>query len=77
MVWIEALVPFDKGELLSTIHQVGMVEKTVSFCSLIYSISISSPTCSHSNRKVLISLFPLAMHSWHSLLLFLFFAKPW
>ncbi|PKI35181.1 hypothetical protein CRG98_044456 [Punica granatum] len=27
MVWVEALVPFDKGELLSTIHQVGMVEK--------------------------------------------------
>lgn len=30
MVLVEALVPFDKGELLSTIHQVGMVEKTVS-----------------------------------------------
>lgn len=28
MVSVEALVPFDKGELLSTIHQVGMVEKT-------------------------------------------------
>ncbi|KAL5780555.1 hypothetical protein ACOSQ2_011292 [Xanthoceras sorbifolium] len=28
MVWVEALVPFAKGELLSTIHQVGMVEKT-------------------------------------------------
>ncbi|PPR96681.1 hypothetical protein GOBAR_AA23982 [Gossypium barbadense] len=28
MVPVEALVPFDKGELLSTIHQVGMVEKT-------------------------------------------------
>uniref|UniRef100_A0A7N1A3Z5 Uncharacterized protein n=1 Tax=Kalanchoe fedtschenkoi TaxID=63787 RepID=A0A7N1A3Z5_KALFE len=28
MVWIEALVPFDKGELLNTIHKVGMVEKT-------------------------------------------------
>ncbi|CAI9116812.1 OLC1v1018070C1 [Oldenlandia corymbosa var. corymbosa] len=28
MVWIEALVPFDKGELISTIHRVGMVEKT-------------------------------------------------
>ncbi|KAF3620769.1 putative BEL1-like homeodomain protein 3-like [Capsicum annuum] len=28
MVWVEALIPFDKGELLSTIHQVGMVEKT-------------------------------------------------
>ncbi|KAK4351938.1 hypothetical protein RND71_027456 [Anisodus tanguticus] len=24
MVWVEALIPFDKGELLSTIHQVGM-----------------------------------------------------
>ncbi|XP_022884758.1 uncharacterized protein LOC111401307 [Olea europaea var. sylvestris] len=30
MVWVEALIPFDKGELLSTIHRVGMVEKTVS-----------------------------------------------
>lgn len=30
MVWVEALVPFDKGELLSTIHQVGMVQGTVS-----------------------------------------------
>ncbi|KAJ9567597.1 hypothetical protein OSB04_003563 [Centaurea solstitialis] len=28
MVWVEALVPFDKGELLSTIHKVGMVERT-------------------------------------------------
>ncbi|XP_010672784.2 uncharacterized protein LOC104889285 [Beta vulgaris subsp. vulgaris] len=28
MVWIEALVPFDKGELLSSIHQLGMVERT-------------------------------------------------
>lgn len=28
MVWVEALIPFDKGELLSTIHRVGMVEKT-------------------------------------------------
>ncbi|XP_044474918.1 GTPase HflX [Mangifera indica] len=28
MVWVEALVPFDKGELLSTVHQVGMVERT-------------------------------------------------
>lgn len=28
MVPVEAFVPFDKGELLSTIHQVGMVEKT-------------------------------------------------
>lgn len=34
MVWVEALVPFDKGELLSTIHQVGMVERTVSIHSL-------------------------------------------
>ncbi|CAN1824079.1 GTPase HflX [Linum perenne] len=30
MVWVEALIPFDKGELLSTVHQVGMVETTVS-----------------------------------------------
>ncbi|GLT57984.1 hypothetical protein SLA2020_309130 [Shorea laevis] len=28
MVSVEALIPFNKGELLSTIHQVGMVEKT-------------------------------------------------
>ncbi|KAK4387495.1 GTPase HflX [Sesamum angolense] len=28
MVWVEALIPFDKGELLSTIHHVGLVEKT-------------------------------------------------
>ncbi|XP_043709943.1 GTPase HflX [Telopea speciosissima] len=28
MVWVEALVPFEKGELLNTIHQVGMVEGT-------------------------------------------------
>ncbi|CAA0819541.1 GTP-binding protein- HflX [Striga hermonthica] len=28
MVWVEALIPFEKGELLSTIHHVGMVEKT-------------------------------------------------
>ncbi|XP_074368082.1 uncharacterized protein LOC141708376 isoform X2 [Apium graveolens] len=27
MVWVEALIPFDKGELINTIHQVGMVEK--------------------------------------------------
>ncbi|KAF5203997.1 Gtpase hflx [Thalictrum thalictroides] len=26
MVWVEALVPFNKGELLNTIHQVGVVE---------------------------------------------------
>ncbi|OVA06196.1 GTP binding domain [Macleaya cordata] len=26
MVWVEALIPFDKGELLNTIHRVGMVE---------------------------------------------------
>ena len=30
MVWVEALIPFDRGELLSTVHQVGVVEKTVS-----------------------------------------------
>ncbi|KAI3864711.1 hypothetical protein MKW92_011629 [Papaver armeniacum] len=28
MVWVEALIPFDKGELLNTIHRVGMVEET-------------------------------------------------
>ncbi|XP_010552485.1 PREDICTED: uncharacterized protein LOC104822831 isoform X2 [Tarenaya hassleriana] len=28
MVWVEALLPFDKGDLLSTIHKVGMVEET-------------------------------------------------
>ncbi|CAN6440980.1 unnamed protein product [Victoria cruziana] len=27
MVWVEALIPYDKGDLLSTIHEVGMVEK--------------------------------------------------
>ncbi|BAT82823.1 GTPase HflX isoform X1 [Vigna umbellata] len=27
MVWVEALLPFENGDLLSTIHQVGMVEK--------------------------------------------------
>ncbi|GFP88095.1 GTPase hflx [Phtheirospermum japonicum] len=27
MVWVEALIPFEKGEILSTIHHVGMVEK--------------------------------------------------
>ncbi|ESW21762.1 hypothetical protein PHAVU_005G097400, partial [Phaseolus vulgaris] len=27
MVWVEALVPFENGNLLSTIHQVGMIEK--------------------------------------------------
>ncbi|KAK9136294.1 hypothetical protein Syun_015624 [Stephania yunnanensis] len=29
MVWVEALVPFDKGELLNSIHRIGMVEGTV------------------------------------------------
>ncbi|XP_050364390.1 uncharacterized protein LOC126783051 [Argentina anserina] len=28
MVWVEALIPFEQGELLSTIHKVGIVEKT-------------------------------------------------
>ncbi|KAL0344701.1 UNVERIFIED_CONTAM: hypothetical protein Sradi_4301400 [Sesamum radiatum] len=28
MVWVEALIPFDKGELLSTIHHLGLLEKT-------------------------------------------------
>lgn len=28
MVWVEALVPFDKGQLLNSIHQLGMVERT-------------------------------------------------
>ncbi|XP_060673500.1 uncharacterized protein LOC107435477 isoform X2 [Ziziphus jujuba] len=28
MIWVEALIPFENGELLSTIHQVGMVERT-------------------------------------------------
>ncbi|GAB2219899.1 hypothetical protein Droror1_Dr00007539 [Drosera rotundifolia] len=27
MVWVEALIPFDKGELLSSIHRLGVVEK--------------------------------------------------
>ncbi|KAF8410549.1 hypothetical protein HHK36_003080 [Tetracentron sinense] len=34
MVWVEALVPFDKGELLNTIHQVGMVEGTIHMAGL-------------------------------------------
>lgn len=34
MVWVEALIPFDKGEILSTIHQVGMVERIVSIVFL-------------------------------------------
>lgn len=40
MVWVEAFVPYDKGELLSTIHRVGMVERSVSIIpgSLNYSI---------------------------------------
>ncbi|KAL4199794.1 hypothetical protein AMTRI_Chr03g53020 [Amborella trichopoda] len=28
MVWIEALVPYDQGDLLNTIYQIGMVEWT-------------------------------------------------
>ncbi|CAH2069581.1 unnamed protein product, partial [Thlaspi arvense] len=28
MVWVEALLPFDKGDLLSTIHKVGMVKES-------------------------------------------------
>ncbi|KAE8057169.1 hypothetical protein FH972_013881 [Carpinus fangiana] len=35
MVWVEALIPFEKGELLSTIHQVGMVERAVSICRIL------------------------------------------
>ncbi|KAL6995731.1 hypothetical protein U1Q18_005865 [Sarracenia purpurea var. burkii] len=27
MVWVEALIPFNKGEFLGTIHQVGIVER--------------------------------------------------
>lgn len=30
LIHIEALIPYDKGELLSTIHEVGVVEGTVS-----------------------------------------------
>ncbi|XP_061971705.1 uncharacterized protein LOC133694236, partial [Populus nigra] len=30
MVWVEALVPFDKGKPLKIIHQVRMVERTES-----------------------------------------------
>jgi len=30
MVPIEAIVPYDKGDLLNDIHKVGMVEKMVS-----------------------------------------------
>jgi GTP-binding protein HflX len=35
MVWVEALIPFEKGELLSTIHQVGMVERAVSISRIL------------------------------------------
>ncbi|GAB4852061.1 hypothetical protein Ancab_016254 [Ancistrocladus abbreviatus] len=28
MVWVEALIPFSEGELLSSVHQLGMVERT-------------------------------------------------
>ncbi|XP_060673501.1 uncharacterized protein LOC107435477 isoform X5 [Ziziphus jujuba] len=37
MIWVEALIPFENGELLSTIHQVGMVERTVSTLRMEYS----------------------------------------
>lgn len=33
MVPIEAIVPYDKGDLLNDIHKVGMVEKMVSVLS--------------------------------------------
>lgn len=36
MVWVEALVPYDKGELLNTIHQVGMVQEMVSTLNLLF-----------------------------------------
>jgi hypothetical protein len=56
MVWVEALIPFDKGELLSTIHQVGMVERTVSICRivnlfrflLVYPLSVFVPSLTTS-----------------------------
>ncbi|KAG6608558.1 hypothetical protein SDJN03_01900, partial [Cucurbita argyrosperma subsp. sororia] len=28
VVWVEALIQFDRGEFLSTVYQVGVVEKT-------------------------------------------------
>ncbi|XAR61715.1 hypothetical protein NMG60_11016216 [Bertholletia excelsa] len=28
MVWVEALIPYSRGELLSTVHQVGVVKRT-------------------------------------------------
>lgn len=34
MVPIEAIVPYDQGELLNSIHQIGMVERTVSSTSI-------------------------------------------
>ncbi|GAV90511.1 MMR_HSR1 domain-containing protein/GTP-bdg_N domain-containing protein [Cephalotus follicularis] len=48
MVWLEALVPFNKGELLSTLHQVGMVERTV---GIYREWDIGQGTCTPSLRK--------------------------
>lgn len=42
MVWVEALIPFDKGELLSTLYHVGIVERTVSLSSCLYLYIVSA-----------------------------------
>lgn len=64
MVWVEALIPFDKGELLSTIHQVGMVERTVSISSilnsfiflLIHPLSVPAPSLVNVLLIIVLSL---------------------
>ena len=49
---MEALVPYDKGELLSTIHQVGIVEETVSFFSPIHLFLHSNCTMKIGNYQL-------------------------
>ncbi|KAK9108916.1 hypothetical protein Sjap_016976 [Stephania japonica] len=48
MVWVEALVPFDKGELLNTIHRIGMVEETV---RLLGERDIGKGSCAATSSK--------------------------
>lgn len=54
MVWVEALIPFDKGELLNTIHRVGMVDGTVSiypkaFHRMLFTCFVNQHTILYSN----------------------------
>lgn len=44
MVPVEACIPYDKGELLNTIHQVGMVEATVSMRSKYFTFNFEMQT---------------------------------